>query len=279
MFKIISKKILAPNVKQIQVIAPEISKRVKAGQFIILRINELGERIPLTVASTDINQGSITLIFQEIGKTTSALGTLNVEDSILDIVGPLGHPTDMKKLGTVAAIGGGVGVAEILPVAKAYRDAGNKVIGIIGARNKELVILENEMQQACDELHITTDDGSYKRKGFVSDVLNEIIKKGEQINLVYAIGPVPMMKVISNLTQPQNIETIVSLNPIMVDGTGMCGACRVTVGGKTLFACVDGPEFNGHQVDWDELTKRLNMFKDKEKVSLDKFNHKCKCKS
>ncbi|MCB4791608.1 MAG: sulfide/dihydroorotate dehydrogenase-like FAD/NAD-binding protein [Elusimicrobia bacterium] len=277
MYNIISKINLANNVKQIEVQAPQIAKKALAGQFVMLRVSEKGERIPLTIAGKNIDKGTITFIFQEIGKTTASLGRLEPGDNIPDILGPLGHPTEIKKIGTVAAIGGGVGVAEILPVAKAYKEAGNKVIGIIGARNKDLVILEAEMKQACDQLFVTTDDGSYGQKGFVSNVLQGLIEKGEGIGLVYAIGPVPMMKVISNLTKPYNIHTIVSLNPIMVDGTGMCGACRVSVGGKTKFACVEGPEFNGHEVNWDELIKRLSLFKDKEKVSFEKYNAECLC--
>jgi ferredoxin--NADP+ reductase len=279
MYKIIFKKELSPNVKQIEVEAPDIAKKAGAGQFVMLRVSENGERIPLTIAGRNPDKGTITLIFQEIGKTTTKLGKLETGDSIPDVLGPLGHATETKKIGTIVAVGGGVGVAEILPVARGYKEAGNKVIGIIGARNKGLVILEEEMKKACDSLFVTTDDGSHIRKGFVSDVLKELIDKGEKIDIVYAIGPVPMMKVISNLTKPYNIKTIVSLNPIMVDGTGMCGSCRVTVGGKTQFACVDGPEFNGHEVAWDELIKRLSIFKDKEKICMDKYETECKCQN
>jgi NAD(P)H-flavin reductase len=275
MYRILSKKIISSIIKQFEIEAPEIAKRAKPGQFVILRVWDKGERIPLTIAGINEKNGSITIIFQEIGKSTIHLGTLNTGDSIKDLLGPLGQPTHIEKTGTVVAIGGGVGVAEILPVAMAFKHSGNKVIGIIGARTKDLIILENEMKNACTELHVTTDDGSYSRKGFVSNVLEDLIKAGEKIDVVYAIGPVPMMKVISNLTKPYNIKTIVSLNPIMVDGTGMCGACRVSVAGKTKFACVDGPEFNGHEVDWNELITRLSIFKDKEKVSLDKFHTNC----
>lgn len=276
-YKVISKTILAPSIKKIEVEAPEIAKRALAGQFVVVRINDKGERIPLTVADKNIDKGTITLIFQEIGCTTMKLGQLEPNDSIKDLLGPLGHPTEILKLGTVVAIGGGVGVAEVFPVAKAFKNAGNKVLGIIGARNKELIILEQEMKSICDELFITTDDGSYKRKGFVSDVLNELIAKKTDITLVYAIGPVPMMRVISNITKNSNIKTIVSLNPIMLDGTGMCGVCRVSVADKTRFACVDGPEFDGHQVNWDELVSRLNIFKKEEKLSLDKHLSECQC--
>lgn len=277
MHRIILRKLLTDNIKQIEVTAPEIAKRSKAGQFVVIRIDENGERIPLTVAQTNPQAGTIVLIFQEIGKTTLRMGELRVGDCIIDIVGPLGHPTEISKTGTVVAIGGGVGVAEILPVAEAYKQAGNKVIGIIGARNRELVILEDEMKNACDELFVTTDDGSYGKKGFVSQVLQELIDKKAQIDLVYAIGPVPMMMVISELTKPYSKKTIVSLNPIMVDGTGMCGSCRVSVGGKTRFACVDGPEFDGHKVNWKELISRLTIFKSQEQISLEKY--KCNCKA
>lgn len=271
MNKIISKTTIGPNVKQFIVEAPDIARNAKAGQFIVLRVDSKGERIPLTIAGRDEAKGSITIIFQEVGKTTQSLGALNAGDSISDILGPLGHPTEIAKLGTIVCIGGGVGVAEILPVATAFKQAGNRVIGIIGARNKDLLILEQEMKAACDRLYVTTDDGTAGEKGFVSDVLKRLIADKLSINTVYAIGPVPMMKVVSNVTKEFNIKTVVSLNPIMVDGTGMCGACRVTVGGKTYFACVDGPEFDGHQVNWDELTARLSLFKTEEKKALEKY--------
>lgn len=271
MNKIISKKTVGPNVKQIIVEAPDIAKNARAGQFIVLRVDAKGERIPLTIAGRDEKKGLITIIFQEVGKTTKSLGLLNEGDSVSDILGPLGHATEISKSGTVVCVGGGVGVAEILPVASAFTSAGNRVIGVIGARNKELLILEEEMKRACEKLYVTTDDGSYGEKGFVSDVLKRLIADGTHIDVVYAIGPVPMMRVVSNVTKEHNIKTIVSLNPIMVDGTGMCGACRVSVGGKTYFACVDGPEFDGHQVNWEELTARLSLFKSEEKKALEKF--------
>jgi ferredoxin--NADP+ reductase len=278
MFKIVSKSVLNEAVKKIEISAPEIAKRVKAGQFIMLRVVDKGERIPVTVVARNVQSGTITIIVQEIGKTTQLLGRLEIGDSIKDVLGPLGHSTEAVTGKTVVAIGGGVGVAEILPVSRMYKENNNKVIGIIGARTKDLVILEKEMKGACDELFVTTDDGSYIRKGFVSDVLKELLDKKEKVDIVYAIGPVPMMRAISVLTKPYGVKTIVSLNPIMVDGTGMCGACRVTVGGKTLFACVDGPEFDGHEVSWDELIMRLSMFKVQEKTSIDKFQEDCKCR-
>lgn len=278
MFKIISKETLAQGVTQLVVAAPHIAKNAKAGQFVMLRINENGERIPLTIAGFDTSLGTITVIAQEIGKTTALLSAMNAGDSIQDILGPLGRPTKIEKIGTICAIAGGVGVAELIPVAKAFKDAGNKVLGIIGARNKGLLILENQIKQACDDLIVMTDDGSYGKKGFVTDALSELISKQVHIDAVYAIGPVPMMKSVAALTAKHGIKTVVSLNPIMVDGTGMCGVCRVSVGGKTRFACVDGPEFDAHQINWDELSARLSLFKTEEKSALEKY--KCdSCKS
>ena len=271
MFKIISKKIHSNSVKEFEILAPEIAKRALPGQFVILRPDARSERIPLTIAKKDTLNGTISIIFQEVGKTTSFLGTLNEGDSVLDLLGPLGHATEIKNYGTVIAIGGGVGVAEVLPVARAFRDAGNRVIGIIGARTKELLILEDLMRTACSELFVTTDDGSHGIKGFVSEILKDLISKKISIDLVYAIGPVPMMRNISEITKKSGIKTLVSLNPIMVDGTGMCGACRTSVGEKTYFACVDGPEFDGHKVNWDELTTRLTLFKREEQVCYEKF--------
>ena len=270
MFRIISKQELAKDITKIIVEAPQIAKKAKAGQFIVVIINEKGERIPLTLAGWDKEKGTISLILQKVGFSTKKLGALNTGDSIAHILGPLGHPTDVRNIGEVYCIGGGVGIAEIYPVSRAFKQAGNRVIGIIGARSKDLIILEKEMQQVCDELFVTTDDGSYSRKGFVTDVLKELFAVIEQSthtkypDLVYAIGPVPMMQAISDLTGGYKIKTIVSLNPIMVDATGMCGSCRCTVSGKTVFGCVDGPDFDGHQVDFEELKKRLNLFKEYE---------------
>lgn len=278
MFKILSKKQLAAGVTKFVIEAPRIAKNAKPGQFVMLRVSDDGERIPLTIADYNTSEGTITIIAQEIGKTTSALSLLNTEDSIHDLVGPLGHPTNIAKLGTVCVVAGGVGVAEIIPVAKAFKEASNTVLGIIGARNKDLIILENEMKAATDELSVMTDDGSYGKKGFVTDALSELIAKQVHIDAVYAIGPVPMMKAVAALTAKHQIKTVVSLNPIMVDGTGMCGACRVTVEGKTRFACVDGPEFDAHQVNWDELISRLSLFKTEEKISFEKHKTECKCR-
>src|SRR5574340_1121524 len=246
MHEITEKIDLAHTVFQMKVKAPLIANKRKAGQFVILRLNEHGERIPLTIVDSDEKEGTITLIVQEVGRSTEMLGDMQKGDSILDVVGPLGKPTHIENIGT----------APVLPIAKAMKQAGNKVISIIGARTKNLLILEKEMRETSDELRITTDDGSYGHHGFVTQVLQEFIDEGMKIGCVVGIGPVPMMRAVSNTTRPYNILTVVSLNPIMVDGTGMCGACRVTIAKKTQFVCVDGPEFNGHEVNYDELILR-----------------------
>ena len=261
---------LAKDITRIILEAPQIAKKAKAGQFVVVIIDEKSERVPLTLADWDKDKGTITLIFQKVGFTTKKLGSLNNGDYIQHILGPLGHPTEVKKVGTVVCIGGGVGIAEVYPVSRAFKEAGNRVLGIIGARSKELLILEDKMQEICAELFITTDDGSYGRKGLVIDVLKELLEVVEKSthtkypDLVYCIGPVRMMKAISELTAAYKIKTIASLNPIMVDATGMCGSCRCTVGGKTVFGCVDGPDFDGHSIDFEELQARLNLFKDQE---------------
>jgi ferredoxin--NADP+ reductase len=270
---IVSKENLSDSVVRMDIRAPEIAKKRKAGQFVILKVNEQGERIPLTIVDSDGEQGTITIIFQIVGKTTALMAALKVGDDIQDVQGPLGHPTEIENLGHVVCIGGGVGVGVIYPITKALKEAGNRVTSIIGARNRSLIILEGEMKEASNELIVTTDDGSYGVHGFVSNVLQKIIDGGEKIDRVYAIGPVPMMKVIANLTRPYGIKTIVSLNAIMVDATGMCGACRVSVAGKTKFTCVDGPEFDGHQVDFDLLTNRLRMYCEQEGQSYEQ--HRC----
>jgi ferredoxin--NADP+ reductase len=270
MFRIIEKSNPAKDSTRLVVEAPDIAAGAKAGQFVVVISNENSERIPLTIADAGAPKGTITLIFQEIGFSTKELGALNLGDYIQHILGPLGTPTHIENYGTVVCIAGGVGIAEVLPVAKAMKKALNRVIGIIGARSKDLIMLEEELQNACDELFITTDDGSYGKKGFVTDALKELLTVVEKSthtkypNLVYAVGPVAMMQKVSELTKSYNIKTIVSLNLIMVDATGMCGSCRVTVAGKIRFGCVDGPEFDGHLVDFDELIKRLGAFKEKE---------------
>lgn len=264
-FKIVEKERLAEGIKKIKITASQIAKKALAGQFVIIRIDEKGERIPLTIVDSDKERGLITLVFQEVGFTTRTLGELEVGNEILDCLGPLGRPTETEKYDRVICIGGGVGIAEILPVSKAFKEKRNFVIGIIGSRSKELLILEREMRQVCDELYISTDDGSYGRKGFVTDILKELLIYSSSVHqLVYAVGPVPMMQKVCEITKVSKIKTAVSLSPVMVDGTGMCGACRVCVGGETKFCCVDGPEFDGHLVDFEELEKRLNLFKEKE---------------
>ena len=270
MHKIIYKEDLAQDIARIVVEAPQIAKKANAGQFVVAIVDDKGERIPLTLADWDKNKGTITLILQKVGYTTKKLGALDKGDNIQHILGPLGHPSEIKKLGTVICVGGGVGIAEVYPVSRAFKQVGNRVIGIIGSRSKELIILENEMKQVCDELFITTDDGSSGKKGLVTDILKElfdVIEKSTQAkypDLVYAIGPVVMMQAVAKLTKEYKIKTIASLNPVMVDATGMCGACRCSVGGKTVFGCVDGPDFDAHQVDFDELKKRLHLFKEQE---------------
>jgi len=260
MYEIVEKKVLSETVKLMKIKAPLVAKKAKAGQFIILRIDENGERIPLTIADFDRKKGTITIIFMEVGKTTKKLGTLNVGDSIINFAGPLGVASEVKKYGTVVMIGGGVGIAPLYPVVKALKEEGNHVISILGARNKSLLMLEKEIDEFSDELFIATDDGSKGHKGFVSDVLQKLIDEKPKIDMVMAIGPVIMMKVVADLTKKYDIKTLVSLNPIMVDGTGMCGGCRVSVGGETKFACVDGPEFDGHLVDFKNLMLRNRRF-------------------
>ena len=269
MYEIVEKKVLSENVKLMKIKAPLVAKKAKAGQFIILRIDETGERIPLTIADFDRKKGTITIIFMEVGKTTKKLGTLNVGDSVLNFAGPLGVSSEVKEYGTVVMIGGGVGIAPLYPVVKALKGEGNHVISILGARNKSLLMLEKEIDAVSDELFIATDDGSKGHKGFVSDVLQKLIDEKPRIDMVMAIGPVIMMKVVADLTKKYDIKTLVSLNPIMVDGTGMCGGCRVSVGGETKFACVDGPEFDGHLVDFKNLMLRNRRFVKEE-------DHACK---
>jgi len=272
--KIVSKKELAPNIKMFEMGAPVVARKAKAGQFVILRISERGERIPLTIADADPERGTITLVVEEVGKTTKELGRLNEGDSILDLVGPLGNPMNIGKYGHVVCIGGGSGVAPVYPLTKALKKAGNKVTSIIGARNRELLILEEEMRETSDEFYITTDDGSKGHRGFVTDILRKLLDKRERIDLVVAVGPVPMMKAVANTTRPNKIRTLVSLNPIMVDGMGMCGVCRVKVGGETKFTCVDGPLFDGHLVDFDELAARRQLYEPEEKLALKAYEEK-----
>ncbi|MCL5966310.1 MAG: sulfide/dihydroorotate dehydrogenase-like FAD/NAD-binding protein [Deltaproteobacteria bacterium] len=274
MFPIIESKEIAQNVFFQRILAPRIARKRKAGQFLVLRRGELSERIPLTIVDSDPVEGSVTIIFQVVGKSTAELATLKAGDSLLDVVGPLGLPTHIEKFGTVVGIGGGIGTAPLLPIATAIKKAGNRLISIVGARTKELLILEDEMRPISDELVVTTDDGSYAKKGFVTAALQELIDAGTRIDLCIAIGPVPMMRAVAEVTRPHRIKTVVSLNPIMVDATGMCGACRVSVGGKTKFVCVDGPEFDGHEVDFKELVMRNRAYLREEKEAMDRYLHK-----
>ncbi|HHT51070.1 MAG TPA: sulfide/dihydroorotate dehydrogenase-like FAD/NAD-binding protein [Eubacteriaceae bacterium] len=268
MYKIIRKRILNSSVKSMDILAPKIAKKAEPGQFIILRVREDGERIPLTIADYDREEGTVTITFQEVGKTTMLLGNLEEGDNILDFVGPLGVPTNLEGYKKVAVIGGGLGAAIAYPQAKKIHSLGGEVHTIIGFRNKDIVILEEEMKAVSSKSFVTTDDGSYGKKGFVTDILKQLIDEGNDYDLVVAIGPLIMMKVVSDLTREYGIKTIVSMNPIMIDGTGMCGGCRVTVGGEVKFACVDGPDFDGHLIDFDEAMRRQGMYKEKE--------HKCR---
>ena len=273
MNKIISAEFLAADIKRFVIEAPKIAAKRKAGQFVIVRIDEKGERIPLTIADSNKDQGTITIIVQGIGKTTKEINSHKTGDYFLDVVGPLGKPSHIENFGTAISIGGGVGTAIAFPTAVALKEAGNHTIVINGARNKDLVILEEELKNVSDELYITTDDGSYGYHGFVTQKLQELIDSGRKIDFVLAIGPIPMMKAVANTTRPYGIKTVVSLNPVMVDGTGMCGGCRATVDNKTVFVCVDGPEFDAHLVDFELLTKRNRTYNQSEKVALE--SHLC----
>ncbi len=262
MYRILKKKELNPTVTLMEIEAPLVAKKAEPGQFIILRVDEAGERIPLTVADFDREKGTITIIFQIVGATTKKLNALNEGDSLHDFVGPLGTPSHVDGLKKVAVVGGGVGCAIAYPIAKKLHHLGAEVHSIVGFRNKDLVILEDEFKAASDKLVMMTDDGSYGTKGLVTNALKELIDSGEQYDEVIAIGPLIMMKFVCQLTKEYGIKTVVSMNPIMIDGTGMCGGCRLTVGGKTKFACVDGPDFDGHEVDFDEAMERGSMYRD-----------------
>jgi len=275
--EIVEKRRLGPDVFRMELVYPKLARKARPGQFVIVRASEDGERIPLTIADADPEAGSIALIFQVVGKSTTLLSRMEPGDEILDVVGPLGVPTEIERFGRVLCIGGGIGAAPLYPVAKALKAAGNAVTSILGGRSKNLVILENEFRAISDAVVVTTDDGTYGRKGFVTDALNDLLAAGDRFDRAWAIGPVPMMKAVCEVTRGAGIPTVVSLNPIMVDGTGMCGGCRVIVGGKVKFACVDGPEFDGHAVDFDTLAKRLTTYRDRErrdheacKIGLDK---------
>ncbi|HUK52698.1 MAG TPA: sulfide/dihydroorotate dehydrogenase-like FAD/NAD-binding protein [Candidatus Binatia bacterium] len=271
MFPILDARFLAPGIKRFVIKAPRIALKQRAGQFVILRLNEHGERIPITIESSDAASGTIRIVVQSAGKTTLELNALRAGDAILDVVGPLGKPSEVKTFGTVVVIGGGVGAAMAYPTAVALKRAGNRVISILGARSRELVILEDEMGEVSDTLMVTTDDGSYGYKGLVTDRLRLLIESGLPIDLVLAVGPIPMMRAVAEITRGPRIPTVVSLNPLMIDGTGMCGGCRVLVGGQSKFACVDGPEFDAHQVDFSVLAQRNTMYREAEKRSLQEF--------
>ena len=271
MFNIVQARFLAPGIKRFVLEAPRIARKQKPGQFVILRIYEEGERIPVTIESSDPERGTVSIVVQSAGKTTHLLNSLETGDQVLDLVGPLGKPSEIANYGTVVVVGGGVGTAMAYPTAAALKRAGNRVLSIVGARNRELVILESEMRAVSDALMITTDDGSYADKGFVTDKLRQLIQNGTRIDLVVAVGPIVMMRAVAELTRKENIHTMVSLNPIMIDGTGMCGGCRVLIDGKSEFACVDGPEFDAHSVNFEVLVQRNAMYRDAEQRSLAEF--------
>lgn len=272
MYEILKKEYFSPKVVSFEIKAPLIAKARKAGHFVILRADDKSERIPLTIAHADVNRGTISVVIQEIGVSSTKLANLKVGDQIHDVVGPLGHATHIEKYGTVVCAGGGVGVAPMLPIMEAMKKAGNKVISVLAARTKELIILEEQVREFSDEVIIMTDDGSYGEKGLVTTGIENIIKR-EKVDFCVTIGPAIMMKFVSLLTQKYNIPTIASLNTIMVDGTGMCGACRVTVGGKTKFVCVDGPEFDAHQVNFDEMIMRLGAYREEEHEAMEHYIH------
>lgn len=275
MYPILSAEFIAPDVKLFRVEAPYIARKHQAGQFVILRVHEDGERIPITIADSDTDKGEISIIIQGIGRTTKELNMKEGGDSLQDLVGPLGTPTHIEKWGRVVIVSGGVGTAEALPIARAMKQAGNQVTSIIGARTKDLVIADKLMDEICDEVIVTTDDGSYGMKGMVTSALEPMITGRTPPQMVLAVGPLPMMSAITEMTRGPGIKTVVSLNTIMVDGTGMCGSCRATVNGKTVFVCVDGPEFDAHQVDFNELIQRSGVYHDQEKRSLEQFLEKC----
>jgi ferredoxin--NADP+ reductase len=289
-FEILEARPLARGIKLFVIKAPRIARKQKPGQFVIVRLDDCGERIPLTLADADPEAGTVTLVVQAIGKTTMLFNMLEAGDSVLDLVGPLGKPSEIENFGTVVVVSGSVGTAMAYPTARELKRAGNKVISIVGARSKELMVLEDEVRAVSDETYICTDDGSYGDKGLVTDKLKQVMA-GEKLNYVLACGPVPMMRAVANMTAPEQIKTIVSLNSIMVDGTGMCGGCRVLVNNSSQFACVDGPEFDASQVNFDVLTQRNNMYREQERESIDRLqadpqaeldrlrrrNHKTEC--
>lgn len=276
MFKIVNAEFIAPGIKRFTIEAPRIARKQRPGQFVIVRIRENGERIPLTIERSDPERGTVNIVVQSIGKTTHLLNSLETGDSIMDIVGPLGKPSEIACYGTVVTIGGGVGTAMAYPTAAAMKRAGNRVISILGGRNKDLVILEDEMRGVSDTVFVTTDDGSYADKGLVTDKLRQLIENGTRIDLVLAVGPIPMMRAVAEMTRKEQIRTMVSLNPIMIDGTGMCGGCRVKLGDQVKFACVDGPDFDGHLVDFDDMMRRLRRYAEAEKAATARWSDSCR---
>ncbi len=271
MYKILVREELVPGIHLFKMEAPAVAAKAQAGQFVVVRIDEKGERIPLTIADWDKDEGTVTIVFMEVGATTARLALLKQGDAIADFVGPLGVPAEIENYGTVVCVAGGVGAAPVAPVARALKNAGNKIITILGARSKDLLFWEDVLGSTSDQMIVTTDDGSYGRKGVVTGPLKELLESGEKIDRVVAIGPVVMMKFCSLTTAPSGVRTIVSLNPIMVDGTGMCGCCRVSIGGETKFACVDGPDFDGHKVDWELLAARQRIYIDEEKCAYEEW--------
>ena len=271
MYLVHEARFLAPDVKLFRIEAPRVARKRKAGQFVILRVHDQGERIPITIADSDPERGDVTIVVQGIGKTTKLLNSLEAGDFVLDVVGPLGRPSEVERFGTVCVIGGGVGAAIAYPTAVALKEAGNHVVSILGGRTRDLVVLEDQIRSASDEVIVTTDDGSYGQKGLVTDALQRLIDDGVRIDYLLAIGPIPMMRAVAETTRPHGIKTVVSLNSIMIDGTGMCGGCRVSIDGTSEFACVDGPEFDAHQVDFDVMRNRSAMYREKEAEALDRF--------
>jgi len=269
--KVLDNRQIGPLIWKMLIEIPRLVIKAKAGQFVIIRVNEHGERVPMSIAGLDRQKGILTVIYQVVGKTSALMTTVPAGGELADCVGPLGAPSHIDNWGTACVIGGGIGIAPIYPIAQAYKEAGNELITIIGARSKNLLFYEDEHRAVADEFHVCTDDGSYGQKGFVSEVLKKLLDEGRKIGQIMAIGPVPMMRVVADLTKGYNVPTWVSLNPIMIDGTGMCGGCRVAVEGKTMFACVDGPDFDGHKVDFELLSKRLGAYKDMEKAAMKRF--------
>ena len=269
MNEIVQREQLSGSIVRLKVSHPKLARKARPGQFVILRVHEDGERFPMTIADSDTGAGTVTLVFQVVGKSTTLLAQLKEGDRILDLVGPLGMATPIEKFGRVLCVGGGIGAAPLYPIARALKDAGNEIAAVLGARSKDLLILEDEFRAMADDVRVSTDDGSYGRKGFVTDVIAELLAEGRRFDHAWAIGPVPMMRAVSDLTRKAGLPTVVSLNPIMVDGTGMCGGCRVLVGGEVKFACVDGPEFDGHLVDFDTLAKRLSTYRSRESKDLE----------